>query len=679
MSNSVKSIIEEMAGIDLFERNAKGQPNTGEFVGNPFYLDYDKARLLVADSWKMKAKGLPQGCFLLAYYENENEEEKEVQEALLLRVLGPTTLPTDGEVISSMVEFYKELLSSKQRRPDIDDYTRHEFSFSGVECRVLGTFYKDASDEVCYGADVENFFSAHHYRVIKPNPDVLMRLVNFRSKEITGGTQDIPLGKVRYSSSRRYQEIEPEVQVFVTPSDFLGKRTAMFGMTRTGKSNSVKMIIKASVEMSRLAEHKALPIRRKTSDAPLTLDEIKPFTEQGTPRYPVGQMIFDINGEYANANQQDQGTAIYEIYKNETIRYSVIEKPGFRVMKVNFYEDVNSGFELVRSYLEEGAVDYVVNFLAIDLTPPEDLDKEPNSSLAIRYKRLVFAYLCCLYRAGFTLPENFEVKFSGRAELNKLAGGIDPSKGITFDQAVTWWTTLWHNYDKDPFFDKYKKDKGKEWADDDLKAVLVMLTRQRQPGKPSPITAYNKLRGILNQHTSKGDEPFEEAIVKHLRQGGIVIADLSQGDPELQRMFSESICRKVFQDAMDRFIHSDHNNYIQFYFEEAHNLFPKKDDKDLSQVYNRLAKEGAKLHLGMVYATQEVSSISSNILKNTQNWFIAHLNNEDETRELRKYYDFGDFTEGLVRFSATSDQGFVRMKTYSNAFVVPVQVNLFKA
>ncbi|MEJ7666796.1 MAG: hypothetical protein WKG07_48470 [Hymenobacter sp.] len=128
---------------------------------------------------------------------------------------------------------------------------------------------------------------------------------------------------------------------------------------------------------------------------------------------------------------------------------------------------------------------------------------------------------------------------------------------------------------------------------------------------------------------------------------------------------------------MDRFTSNEPNNFIQFYFEEAHNLFPKKDDKDLAQIYNRLAKEGAKLNLGMTYATQEVSSISSNILKNTQNWFIAHLNNEDETRELRKYYDFGDFTEGLVRFSASSDQGFVRMKTYSNPFVVPVQVKLF--
>jgi DNA helicase HerA-like ATPase len=173
------------------------------------------------------------------------------------------------------------------------------------------------------------------------------------------------------------------------------------------------------------------------------------------------------------------------------------------------------------------------------------------------------------------------------------------------------------------------------------------------------------------------DRPFAEEIVELLRKGKIVIVDLSQGDPEIQKLYSERICKAIFTNSMDRFIKNEPNNFIQFYFEEAHNLFPKKEDKDLTQIYNRIAKEGAKLNLGLVYATQEASSISSNILKNTQNWFVAHLNNDDELKELKKYYDFRDFTDGLTRFSPNSDKGFVRMKTYSNPFVVPVQIDRF--
>jgi len=660
--------VAKIATTDLFKRDGQsGALQTGTFIGRPFHLDYASASILVADAWKQKAAGVPHGSFLLAYYENEDE----VAETLLLRVLRPAKLPTDADAISAMVEYYKDNLKTAGKGNQLDTFTKYEFSFSGLECRILGTFYREHG-VLAFGADVENFYSAHNYVVIKPNAQVLEAIVNFREGEPTGSPSDIRIGAVRYSSSRRFQNGDSQVPVYVTPKDFLGKRTALFGMTRTGKSNTVKKIIQSSVDMGAKA-----PYSLSNPKAEKPEEVLETFTELGVPKYPVGQIIFDINGEYANANMQDQGTAIFELYKDQTIRYSTIAKAGFKVMKVNFYRDVVEGFELVRSHLGQSSGNYIDSFKVIDMAKPDDYSTD--KSVQTRYDRKIAAYLCCLFRAGFPVPEKFKVKFAGNAALNRMVkedGSLDPTMGITLQEATNWFTAVWDNYEDD-FFSKYKSEHGHEWADEELKAIFVFLCRKRKPGGSVDVDGFIKLRGIVNLHTETVDKPFELEIMEHLRSGRIVIIDLSQGDPEIQALYSERICRQIFANAMQHFVSNSPNNFIQFYFEEAHNLFPKREDKDLSQIYNRIAKEGAKLNLGLVYATQEVSSISSNILKNTQNWFIAHLNNEDETKEIKKYYDFGDFTDALVRFSANSDKGFVRMKTYSNPFVVPVQIDRF--
>lgn len=654
--------VKQMATIDLFAE-AK-QP--AMFVGRPYHLDYTRAVLLVADAWKRACGGIPQGAFLLAFYENESN----VSEALLLRALRPAVLPTDADVVSSMIEYYKDNLKTTGAESKLDEYTRYDFSFSGLECSILGTFFREPGGSVAFGADVENFYSSHHYSVYKPVGKALEFIVNLTDAGIVGSPTDVPIGLVRYSSTQRFEKLAKNAanetaRVFVSARDFLGKRTALFGMTRTGKSNTVKKIVQATMELNRILENSAV------DDVG---DKFSPFQASGLPKKPSGQIIFDVNGEYANANLQDSGTAVFEQYPEHVVRYSVQPKPGFEVLKTNFYRQVEVGWSQVCQALAAETGDYVSSFTAADMSPP-DLDADEHEK--VRYERKKAAYLCCLYRAGFKAPSDFTLKFQGNKELNELAGGIDPTRGVSLAQATDWFTAIWSEAGA-VFMETYRKDKGHDWAGEDLRAILAFLTRRKSPSKDTLVSGFLKLRSLAVLHQSTSSEAFENVILKRLMKGDIVIIDLSQGNPLIQQVYSGRICSAIFDQAMAKFVANEPSNFIQFYFEEAHNLFPKKDDKDLSQIYTRIAKEGAKLNLGMIYATQEVSSISANILKNTQNWFIAHLNNEDELKEIRKFYDFADFSDSLIRFSATSDRGFVRMKTYSNPFVVPVQIDRFE-
>ncbi len=67
---------------------------------------------------------------------------------------GPTTLPSDSDVVAAMVDHYKESADGGTETAggaQADSYTRYELQFSGLECRVLGSFYRDVSGNVRFG------------------------------------------------------------------------------------------------------------------------------------------------------------------------------------------------------------------------------------------------------------------------------------------------------------------------------------------------------------------------------------------------------------------------------------------------------------------------------------------------------------------------------------------------
>ena len=134
--------------------------------------------------------------------------------------------------------------------------------------------------------------------------------------------------------------------------------------------------------------------------------------------------------------------------------------------------------------------------------------------------------------------------------------------------------------------------------------------------------------------------------------------------------------QEAFRNAASDGDLSGKSGHILVYVEEAHNLLPRASASgNLRTVWARAAKEGSKMNIGMVLATQAPSSIMPEILSETDNWILAYLNSKNERNVIAGYMDFEDFLEQIGQ---VSEPGFVRVRTLSLAYTVPVQFDRFQ-
>lgn len=678
-----------------------------QYVGEIVNLAYEEAKIQINDAYRKKVGGVPAQCFLIATRitgedkDNENPDfyEEEDCSVILLRVVDSALLPGDMEKERVLVENAERMHGAANHWDSElqDATTKKMLSFGAVKCRVVGTFYMEEEKQqynLKFGNDLSNFYPNRGLKVYKPSAEALEAIVNFGIDK----RSSVKIGSVRYSSTNRKNQGVAEVKVDIDPRDLIAQKTAVFGMTRTGKSNTVKIIAKSIYQLRQKANKK------------------------------IGQLIFDANGEYANENMQDvndegQAQALRNVWKvpvdgemgspEDVITYGLLRNnndPNRIVMKINFYDDtlLQIGKDLIDDKLHSDKINnvqYIKSFTSVYFEPLDSL--EPGE-LTREYRRRLI-YKTILNKAGFKDGDNGKVLAPARPLFNKdlinaLEIGIkdyqdmNDSKqkelkitlenyqycaqilerfnknGATYAELSTALKHLldfskdvnstYHDFDKSYML---SSGSGSQWLDVTTSSLLEIFNYPN---------AFKKIAKAVVYHDAKSaKKDYAQMIYDDLALGKLVIVDQALGDSELNKIAAERILRKIFDENNKQFSEAMTPSSILIYVEEAHNLMPRGSEEDTTNIWARVAKEGAKFNIGMIYSTQEVSSIQKNILKNTTNWFISHLNNREEIKALSDYYDFEDFSSSILQ---AEDKGFIRMKTKSNRFVVPIQVDKFE-
>ena len=629
------------------------------FVGYAIKVTYDTVTVITSEPFKLAVGGVPRNSLLVMVPINM---ESTTPHFTLLRVIQSVPTPLD----QNQQETYFEL--HKNSMPVLDPFTNSDLQWGALETNVLGMFYPspDKNDVIEFSHDMNNFVSAHKYRIYYPNDELLDLIIN----SLVPNDDKFDVGTLRLTECRLQLPNKPlpNVSVNISTKDFMGTRTAMFGKTRFGKSNIIKLIAQSIME---------------------TTKELR----------NVGQVIFDIDGEYANDNPQDDSCSIRSIYPDDCTVYALSPKKNTKSnqLRLNFYETPDASHRILSDLLNRDkriSAIYIQAFSEAEIPSIKSINGMDINE-KIRNRRKILLYWSILYKAGYEVDET-RLK-------NIFTNGFDPNHSKKLRQTIYEYNAppqinsledlkteyeqiarlirkRKHRVRDEQDNDEYKEkgnilysDSGKPLFDSDDESLLEFL-------EPPYGRAGTKTIQAFKRYHNKNAADFVKEIHTLLDEGKTIILDLSNADTEVKMYFSTELSEKIYSYQVEKFTTNSLkrvdgiNHYIQLYFEEAHHLFPAKEVRE--DIYTQIAKEGAKYNIGMVYSTQSVTSIHADLLNQTENFFILHLSSQYEVQALSKInFAFDKFQNDILQ---SKTPGYARILTRSHKFVVPVQTNKFK-
>jgi hypothetical protein len=615
------------------------------FVGYVLDIGYNDVTIITSDPYKIAVGGVPRNSLLIMCPSSFQGNGFSIPPHFtLLRVLDTAPTPLSSEVQQTYFELQKKSM------PELDRFTQSELQWGALKTGVLGMFYPhpEKADTIEFSGDLNNYVSAHKYKVYAPD-DTLLDLV---TNSIVPIENQFQIGKLRLTECRLPlpNKKQPDVKVVLSTTDFMGTRTAMFGKTRLGKSNVVKLIAQSLIETTKSTKN-------------------------------VGQLIFDIDGEYANDNPQN--TSLKTAFPDACIVYALEKKDGTdsKELKINFYESPRESHKIIRTLLRDAGRDsiYIDRFLSVDMPSIEKL-QDLDVGEKKRAIRKIQIHWAILKKAGFNADESklksripFGEAFNEKA-MESIFGN-DKDKWVVPNSLDEYKTLFERAVQSDRQTKLQSSTKGKPLFDSDDEALLNFLLPTSSTSAGAGI-----IQGIRKYHSVTATN-FVTDILKELDEGLTVIIDLGNADEEVMLYFSKQLSEAVFYHQTDKFSNNKlknalgHQHYIQLYFEEAHNLFGFNDNSDETKIYRTFAKQGAKRNIGMVYSTQSPTTINSDLLAQTENFFIAHLSSQDDVSKLAKLNIAYDSMKSDILQAKTP--GYIRMLTRSHRFVVSMQALKF--
>lgn len=414
----------------------------------------------------------------------------------------------------------------------------------------------------------------------------------------------------------------PEAVKEVDPQLFVGKRTANFGKTGFGKSNENKVILT-------LLAH-AFP--------------------------EVGMLILDQNAEYLLQTESTTSQGLAQAFKALGIRgrirfYTKKEEAWekrlsghlgsdwgeyveIRPLKVDFYQFPDLAISLAyhRRQLE-------------GTTPPQYLENAYHNIEDWKGIPNRMAYVYGAFRKAGLLPrKGFRVRY--RDEEYELA-----------DNKA--WSNLKKSLDLGSQGGKKASSSEDEEGGDD--------------GGARKLYTWAKAFSFLKAFHAPGREGnFIETVVRDLleEEGKVIVLDLpSLGDGAT--FFVQRLMTSLFERAIE--LYGERQANFVVVLEEAHNVLEEE-----GSIFYRVAKEGRKYGIGMLYSTQSPASIPMEILSQTENFLVKHLSSEEDVKALKKakapFALVTDFllSEPIIGYS------YVYFEPYQ-PFVVPLRVKLLES